>query len=111
MGGRSHRVPIHFSALVKLQANPRAMDVFCWLAYRMRSVTFPVRISYASLHRVFGGKIKLLKHFKGEFHRAVLAAHEFYPQARVEFQEDCFVLYRSPRLIPEDAPRLRANTL
>lgn len=97
-----HRVPLHFPALVKLQANPRAMDVFCWLGYRMRSVTFPVKIPYAALHPVFGGRIKLLKHFKVEFYRAVMAAHEFYPEARVEFKEDYFTLYRSPALIPAD---------
>ena len=43
------------------------MDVFCWLVYRMRSVKFPVKIPYAALHPVFGGTIKLLKHFKVEF--------------------------------------------
>jgi hypothetical protein len=104
---RAHRVPIYFPALVKLQANPRAMDVFCWLVYRMRSVTFPVKITYAALHPVFGGQIKLLKHFKVEFRRAVMAAHQFYPEARVEFREDYLMLHRSPALIPADAPTRR----
>jgi hypothetical protein len=99
-----HRVPIYFPALVRLQANPRAMDVFCWLVYRMRSVTFPVKIPYAALHPVFGGTIKLLKHFKVEFRRAVMAAHEFYPEARVEFKDDYFMLHRSRQLIPADVP-------
>ena len=102
-----HRVPVHLPALVKLQANPRAMDVFCWLVYRMRSVTFPVKIPYATLHPVFGGRIKLLKHFKVEFHKAVIAAHQFYPEARVEFREDYFMLYRSRLLIPAEAPPRR----
>jgi len=99
-----HRVPVYFPALLRLQANPRAMDVFCWLVYRMRSVTFPVKIPYAALHPVFGASIKLLKHFKVEFHKAVVAAHEFYPEGRVEFKEDYFMLYRSPDLIPAEAP-------
>src|SRR5207249_6474575 len=95
----THRMPLPFPALVKLQANPRAMDVFCWLVYRMRMVKFPVKIPYAALHPVFGGRIKLLKHFKIEFRRAVLAAHKFYPEARVEFKKDYVLLYSSPILV------------
>jgi hypothetical protein len=101
----AHRVPLPFSALVKLQANPRAMDVFCWLVYRMRSVKVPVRIPYVALHPVFGGRIKLLKHFKIEFHTAVLAAHKFYTEARVEFKNEYLILYPSPLLIATEAPR------
>ena len=97
---REHRVPLYFPALVKLQANPRAMDVFCWLVYRMRSVGFPVKIPYAALHPVFGVGIKLLKHFKGEFRKAMIAVHDSYPQARVELEEDHLILRRSPSLIP-----------
>jgi hypothetical protein len=104
-----HRVPIYFPALVKLQANPRAMDVFCWLVYRMRSVTFPVKIPYAALHPVFGSTIRLLKHFKVEFRRAVIAAHEFYPEARVEFKDDYFVLCRSRPLIAAEVTAARLS--
>ena len=97
---RVHRVPVYFPALVKLQANPRAMDVFCWLVYRMRSVTFPVKIPYAALHPVFGGGIKLLKHFKIEFRKALMVVSHSYPQARIELKEDHLILHRSPCLIP-----------
>jgi hypothetical protein len=86
------------------------MDVFSWLVYRMRSVKFPVKIPYAALHPVFGGRIKLLKHFKIEFYRAVTAAHKFYPDARVEFKKEYLMLYPSPLLISAESPRLW-NTL
>ena len=99
---REHRVPLYFPALVKLQANPRAMDVFCWLVYRMRSVGFPVKIPYAALHPVFGGGIKLLKHFKMEFRKTMIAVHHSYPQARVELDEDHITLRRSLSLIPPE---------
>ena len=99
---RKHRVPIYFPGLVKLQANPRAMDVFCWLVYRMRSVAFPVKIPYAALHPVFGGGIKLLKHFKAEFRKTLMAVHDSYPQARVELDEDHLTLRRSPSLITRE---------
>ena len=36
-----------------------------------------------------------------------MAAHEFYPEARVEFKEDYFMLYRSPDLIPAEATTQR----
>ena len=107
----AHRVPLPFSVLVRLQTNPRAMDVFCWLVYRMRSVKFPVKIPYAALHPVFGGGIKLLKHFKIEFHRAVMTAHKFYPEARLEFKDGYLMLYPSPLLIAGEASPRLWNTL
>src|SRR5262249_13193150 len=77
-----HRVPVDFRALVALQANPRAMDVYCWLSYRMVSVRVPTHIPYEALHPVFGRGIAKLKHFKHEFVAALKLAHRYYPGAR-----------------------------
>jgi len=61
---QSHRVPTVFPALVAMQDNPRAMDVYCWLSYRLPRAKAPTRIAYRNLHPVFGHGIRLLKHFK-----------------------------------------------
>lgn len=100
-----HRVPVDFRALVALQANPRAMDVYCWLSYRMVSVRVPTHIPYEALHPVFGHAIKQLKHFKHEFVTALKLAHKYYPTARVGLEAEKLVLYPSPAAIPSTTDR------
>jgi len=85
---RQYKVPLDFRALVGLQANPRAMDIYCWLSYRLRTVKTNVKIPYVALHPIFGQGIKQLKHFKIEFKNAVMEAYKFYPTARIEIRND-----------------------
>ncbi len=105
-----HRVPVDFRALVALQANPRAMDVYCWLSYRMTSVRVPTHIPYEALHPVFGPAIKQLKHFKHEFTVAMKLALKFYPTARLALEAEKLVLYPSPPAINPNADRPATRT-
>lgn len=99
-----HRVPLNFRALVGLQASPRAMDVYCWLAYRLRTVRASTKIPYKALHEVFGRGISDLRNFKIHFRRAVLAAFKYYPEARITFEDNYFTLLPgSPPSVPGDA--------
>jgi len=60
----------------------------------------PTVIPAVALHAVFGQNIRERKHFWAEFKKAVAAALECYPGARVEFGNDCLNLYSSPPRIP-----------
>lgn len=108
---QSHKVPLDFRALVGLQASPRAMDVYCWLAYRLRRLKVPVKIPYEALHPVFGREIRQLKHFKEEFKKAVIEAHKFYPEARIELDKDYVILRESPLSVPMDTSRRNGRLL
>lgn len=98
----AHVAPVYMPDYVKLRKKPRAQDVYTWLCYRLRTPLkrSPTVIPAAALHTVFGQDIKQRKHFWAEFKKAVAAAHECYPEARVEFGNDCFKLYSSPARIP-----------
>ena len=101
----SHKMPLDFRALVGLQTSPRAMDIYAWLSYRMRTVEYPVTIPYKALHPVFGSGIKGLNDFKINFRNAIKEAVKFYPEAKIDFttKNDCITLFSSPPAIPDNS--------
>lgn len=102
---KDHKTPLDFRALVALQNNPRAMDLYCWLSYRLRTINNPVKVPYEALHPIFGRGIQELKHFKIHFKKAMMEAYKYYPEARVALEKDYIILYKSPSPIPlESSP-------
>jgi hypothetical protein len=101
---KNHRIPTDFRVLVGLQASPRAMDVYAWLAYRLYGLKNPTKIPYAALHPVFGVGIRTLKHFKVEFRNAVKEVIKFYPDANIDCtsDKDYITLYSSKSALPEN---------
>ena len=97
---KHHRVPLDFRAMVGLQTNPRAMDIYCWLAYRLHTIKTPIKIPYEALHPIFGRGIKQLRDFKIHFKKSLIEAHRFYPDARIEPSKDYITFYHSPAPIP-----------
>jgi hypothetical protein len=95
--------PIHWPSLIALQHSPMAMDIHCWLVYRLRKgLNRPVAISTHALHAMFGRGFKQQRHFWNKFVEALKAAHACYPTARITLQSDCsgITLANSPPLIP-----------
>ncbi len=84
-----------------------ALDVYCWLAYRLHSLTFDKPISWAALASQFGAGIKLRKHFKAAFTESLALAQAVYRDARVDVSDSGLVLKPSPppvRRIPRATP-------
>ncbi len=93
--------PFYWPALVDLQHDTRAMDIFCFLTYRLRNgLKRPVVLHAKSLHATFGSDIKELKKFWQNFKKSLVTALRWYPKARVEVKNDCIILHDSPPLIP-----------
>lgn len=93
--------PFYWPALVGLQQNPRAMDIHNFLTYRMhRGLSRPITLHAKILHVMFGQGIKQQKHFWPRFIESLNAAHEWYPQCRIEVLNDSIRLHDSPPLIP-----------
>jgi hypothetical protein len=99
---KHHRVPLDFRALIALDANPRAMDLYCWLAYRLHRIDQPLKIRYEALHEVFGRGIKELRNFKPHFKKAIEDACRCYPNARIDIRSnrDYVTFYHSPSPVP-----------
>ncbi len=93
--------PFYWPAMIALQHDTRAMDIHCFLTYRLRNgLKRPVVLHAKVLHALFGSDIKELKHFWSRFKKSLLAAHRWYPKAQIEVKNDCIVLKDSPALIP-----------
>ena len=73
-----------------------ALDVYCWLAYRLHSLTSEKPISWAALAGQFGAGIKLRKHFKAAFNESLHLALAVYRDAQVEIAPTGLVLKPSP---------------
>lgn len=100
--------PFYWPAMRKLQHDTRAMDIHCFLTYRLRNgLKRPVVLHARVLHALFGQDIKELKKFWQSFKKSLTAARQEYPQAVVEVKNDCIILGNSPPLIPyRKMPRL-----
>ena len=73
-----------------------ALDVYCWLAYRLHSLTADKPISWAALAGQFGGGIRLRKHFKAAFTESLGLALAVYRDARVDVTPTGLLLRPSP---------------
>lgn len=102
--------PAYWPAMIGLQHNARAMDIHSFLVYRLHTpLKRSVKLDPKDLHALFGQDIALLRDFWVRFQPALLAAHKWYPTARIELIKNRggLLLRNSPALIPyQKAPRI-----
>ena len=96
-------VPVDMRALKALRS-PFALDLYSWLGYRIfvlnRSGRPEAKIPWKLLAGQFGSRYKQTRDFKRNMIRTLKQVLLFYPDARVEDEDDCFVLYPSRLPIP-----------
>jgi hypothetical protein len=89
---RKHAVPLDEAAIRHIRNSSMALDIYCWLAYRLHSLSGDLSISWAALAGQFGAGIRLRKHFKATFNENLELAMAVYREARVEIAEAGLVL-------------------
>jgi Plasmid encoded RepA protein len=106
-----HAVPISETAIKMLLDRSMSLDLYVWLAYRLRKIERAEPLSWGALYQQFGAGFNQLKNFKRPFVDALRYALAAYPEARVEVGEDGIVLKPSPSPIPQqkDHPLLIAG--
>lgn len=93
--------PFYWPAIIALSDDTRAMDIHCFLVYRLhRGLKRDVSLSALQLHALFGQDVVQLDHFWPRFVASLKRALKWYPEARIEVRNDCIVLKNSPPLIP-----------
>lgn len=100
---KRHPVPIEESAIKALSNNSMALDVYCWLTYRLHVLQSPKPITWKALQSQFGNGYRGLHHFKPRFLENLHLACAVYPGANVEVDERGLTLKPSRAPI---APRL-----
>ena len=91
---RKHAVPLDEAAIRHIRNSSMALDVYCWLAYRLHSLTAPKPITWAALASQFGAGIKLRKHFKPALMESQAMAQAVYRDAKIEVTETEILLVR-----------------
>lgn len=105
---KTHPVPIEETAVRQIANNSMALDVYCWLAYRLHALTEPTPISWRALHQQFGRGVKRLDHFKDQFKETLALALAVYPDAEVEVYERGVTLRPSRPPVAPSSPRVVA---
>lgn len=80
---KRHPVPIEEAAVKAISNNSMAIDVYCWLAYRLHVLSKPTNISWTALHGQFGAGIATVGKFRTLFKATLDLALSVYPDAQV----------------------------
>ena len=105
---KKHPVPIEETAVRHIANNSMALDLYCWLAYRLHVLAEPTPIGWRALHGQFGRGVKRLDHFKDQFRDTLGLALAVYPEANVEVSERGITLRPSRPPVAPSSPRVVA---
>jgi hypothetical protein len=95
-------VPLAPAAIAQLAGSALALDVYAWLAHRLRRVGAKgAFVSWENLHHQFGQEYGARKDFKREFRKALWQAQSVYLDARLEVRPGGLWLRQSPPPIRE----------
>ena len=103
-------VPVDMRALKALKRSPLALDIYCWLTYRMSYLHKPTEIPWPALQMQFGADYTHTRQFKAAFLDHLRAVLILYPEANVEDGERGLLLKPSkPHVaqLPPALPRLK----
>ncbi len=107
-------VPVDMRALKALKRSPLALDIYCWLTYRMFYLRKPAEIPWPALQMQFGADYATQgqgpRDFKKKFLYHLRAVNVLYPEANVEEGERGLLLKPSkPHVaqLPPALPRLK----
>lgn len=87
-----HPVPIEEAAIRAINRHSMALDIYCWLAYRLHVLPTPIPISWRALHAQFGTGIRRIDHFRETFQEQLQLAMAVYPAAKLEVRSSGLLL-------------------
>lgn len=102
---RRHPIPLEEAAIRALQGHSMALDLYCWLAYRLHVLPGARPVSWSALKAQFGTGFRRLDHFRPVFLENLELSTAVYPDAKVEVSERGVTLLPSR---PPIAPKLVA---
>jgi hypothetical protein len=76
-------VPIDFRVLKALKKSPMALDIYCWLTYRMSYLSRQTLIPWHGLEAQFGADYNQTRQFRSAFIRHLRSVLLLYPEANV----------------------------
>jgi hypothetical protein len=98
---KRHAVRLDERAIYKIHNNSRALDVYCWLAFRLHYLETPLFVPWSTLRPQFAAGISLASNFTPVMRDDLLLALSVYDQAHVDIKEGGITLHPSPPPIPD----------
>jgi hypothetical protein len=98
---KKHPVPIKLNAVQTIFRSSLAIDVYIWLAYRLRALEQKTHVGWASLRDQFGPQYSRIRDFKDPFTKALQMAVCVYEEAKVDLDDRGLILFPSPPAVPE----------
>ncbi len=80
-------VPLDLRALTALKSHPMALDIYCWLVYRLSYLRKSQLVPWELLRMQFGADYKRTRDFKRAFIDALRKSVTVYATAKVEVEE------------------------
>jgi|APTNR8051073442_1049403.scaffolds.fasta_scaffold03322_3 hypothetical protein len=99
-------VPVDMRALKALKRSPMALDIYCWLTYRLSYLRKPTEIPWAVLQIQFGADYTRTRGFKESFLHHLRKILTLYPEANVEKGERGLLLKPSKPHVAQLLPAL-----
>ena len=103
-------IPVDMRALKALKRSPLALDIYCWLTYRLSYLRKSTEIPWPALQMQFGADYSRERDFKAAFLEHLRAVNVIYPEANVDEGERGLLLKPSkPHVgqLPPALPRLK----
>jgi hypothetical protein len=88
-------IPVDVRALKALRRSPMALDIYCWLTYRMSYLSNRTAIPWELLQMQFGAEYKLTRQFKAKFLEHLKKVQTVYPDAKLETEGEGLILMPS----------------
>lgn len=98
-------VPVDMRALKVLKRSPLALDIYCWLTYRVSYLRKPTVIPWGALQMQFGSDYKLTRQFKAKFLEQLRAVQVVYRSVNAEEMAHGLLLKPSKTHIPPPRPK------
>lgn len=99
---RRHPVPVEEAAIRSINGHSMALDLYCWLAYRLHVLPGTRAVSWKALKSQFGTGFSRMDHFRPTFKDNLSLAMAVYPDAAVDVTEKGLMLQPSrPPVAPK----------
>lgn len=103
----THPVPVDLAAIKALKRSPLALDIYCWLTYRMSYLRETAVIPWTTLETQFGSDYVNTRVFKQHFKRQLRNVLLVYPAVNIEDHATHLLLAPSKPHVPISALYLR----
>jgi hypothetical protein len=101
---QAHPVSVDKSSVMAIRNSSMALDLYMWLAYRLRALDSEREISWAALKGQFGSGVSAMRNFKPLFNENLQLALGVYRGANVQATPAGLILRPSLPPVPQRTP-------